>query len=276
MGCAMPEFEQGMNVARIGVLLAGLPASVAGMTINRFCSSGLNAVSIAADRIRTGEADIMIAAGTESMSMIPMLGRLALNEAVFAHGRERRHRLRHGAHRGEGGRAVEDLARGAGRVRAGVAPARARRAGGRRVRARDQRRSRSHEDLPDLATERIVARVKDDRAATKGRVRTRRPDGPGEAAAGVRREGLGHGGQQLADVRRRGRVDPRVRARAARARRSSARTLGGLCGGRRAARDHGHRPHRGDSEGPRHDRHSHGRTSTGSSSTRRSPRRPWP
>jgi acetyl-CoA acyltransferase len=84
VGCAMPEFEQGMNVARIGVLLAGLPNSVAGMTINRFCSSGLNAVSIAADRIRTGEADIMIAAGTESMSMIPMLGRLAINEAVFA------------------------------------------------------------------------------------------------------------------------------------------------------------------------------------------------
>ncbi|MCC7327961.1 MAG: acetyl-CoA C-acyltransferase [Burkholderiales bacterium] len=83
VGCAMPEYEQGMNVARIGVLLAGLPDSVAGMTVNRFCSSGLNAVSIAADRIRTGEADIMIAAGTESMSMIPMLGRLAINEAVF-------------------------------------------------------------------------------------------------------------------------------------------------------------------------------------------------
>jgi acetyl-CoA acyltransferase len=85
VGCAMPEYEQGMNVARIGVLLAGLPASVPGMTINRFCSSGLNAVSIAADRIRTGEADIVIAAGTESMSMIPMLGRLALNAEVFAH-----------------------------------------------------------------------------------------------------------------------------------------------------------------------------------------------
>jgi acetyl-CoA acyltransferase len=84
VGCAMPEYEQGMNVARIGVLLAGLPSAVAGMTVNRFCSSGLNAVSIAADRIRTGEADIMIAAGTESMSMIPMLGRLALNADVFA------------------------------------------------------------------------------------------------------------------------------------------------------------------------------------------------
>ena len=84
VGCAMPEYEQGMNVARIGVLLAGLPNSVAGMTVNRFCSSGLNAVSIAADRIRTGEADLMIAAGAESMSMIPMLGRLSLNAEVFA------------------------------------------------------------------------------------------------------------------------------------------------------------------------------------------------
>ncbi|MFO1284144.1 MAG: acetyl-CoA C-acyltransferase [Burkholderiales bacterium] len=84
VGCAMPEYEQGMNVARIGVLLAGLPNTVAGMTVNRFCSSGLNAVSIAADRIRTGEADVLIAAGTESMSMIPMLGRLSLNPEVFA------------------------------------------------------------------------------------------------------------------------------------------------------------------------------------------------
>jgi acetyl-CoA acyltransferase len=84
VGCAMPEAEQGMNVARIGLLLAGLPNSIAGMTINRFCSSGLNAVSIAADRIRTGEANIMIAAGTESMSMIPLMGGLTPNLDVFA------------------------------------------------------------------------------------------------------------------------------------------------------------------------------------------------
>ena len=83
VGCAMPEYEQGLNVARIGVLLAGLPKQVPGMTVNRFCSSGLNAVSIAADRIRTGEAEVVIAAGTESMSMIPMLGRLAINLDVF-------------------------------------------------------------------------------------------------------------------------------------------------------------------------------------------------
>jgi acetyl-CoA acyltransferase len=73
-GCAMPEGEQGMNVARIGLLLAGFPDTVSGLTINRFCSSGVQAVALAADRIRLGEADVMIAAGTESMSMVPMGG----------------------------------------------------------------------------------------------------------------------------------------------------------------------------------------------------------
>jgi acetyl-CoA acyltransferase len=70
----MPEAEQGMNVARIGVLLAGLPNVVAAVTVNRFCSSGLQAVAMAADRIRLGEADLMIGGGTESMSMVPMMG----------------------------------------------------------------------------------------------------------------------------------------------------------------------------------------------------------
>lgn len=85
VGCAMPEGEQGMNVARIGVLLAGLPDSVPAMTINRFCSSGVQAIALAADRIRTGDDDVVIAAGTESMSMVPMMGnKIALNSAVFA------------------------------------------------------------------------------------------------------------------------------------------------------------------------------------------------
>jgi acetyl-CoA acyltransferase len=83
VGCALPEGEQGFNVARIALLLAGLPVTVSGMTINRFCSSGLNAVSVAADRIRTGEADVMIAAGTESMSMIPLLANIRPNSEVF-------------------------------------------------------------------------------------------------------------------------------------------------------------------------------------------------
>jgi acetyl-CoA acyltransferase len=85
VGCAMPEGEQGMNVARIGLLLAGLPQSVPGMTINRFCSSGLQAVALAADRIRLGESDVMLAAGTETMSlMATMMGnKVSLNPAVF-------------------------------------------------------------------------------------------------------------------------------------------------------------------------------------------------
>jgi len=85
VGCAMPEAEQGMNVARISLLLAGLPNTVPGMTINRFCSSGVQAVALAADRIRLGEADVMIAAGVESMSMVPMMGnKIAFNPAIFA------------------------------------------------------------------------------------------------------------------------------------------------------------------------------------------------
>ncbi|TAN73189.1 MAG: acetyl-CoA C-acyltransferase [Gallionella sp.] len=85
VGCAMPEAEQGMNVARIGLLLAGLPDSVPGVTVNRFCSSGLQAVAMAADRIRLGEAEVMVAAGVESMSMVPMMGnKIAMNPQVFA------------------------------------------------------------------------------------------------------------------------------------------------------------------------------------------------
>jgi acetyl-CoA acyltransferase len=84
VGCAMPEAEQGMNVARIGLLLAGFPDNVSGMTINRFCSSGVQAVALAADRIRLGEADVMIAAGTESMSMVPMGGnKPSFSPAIF-------------------------------------------------------------------------------------------------------------------------------------------------------------------------------------------------
>ena len=84
IGCAMPEGEQGMNVARIGVLLAGLPDTVAAQTINRFCSSGLQAVALAANEIRLGNADLVLAGGTESMSMVPMMGnKVALSPAVF-------------------------------------------------------------------------------------------------------------------------------------------------------------------------------------------------
>ena len=86
VGCAMPEADQGMNVARIGLLLAGLPITVPGITINRFCSSGVQAVADAANQIRLGLADVMIAAGTESMTVMPqMMGnKMSMNPAIFA------------------------------------------------------------------------------------------------------------------------------------------------------------------------------------------------
>ena len=84
-GCAIPEGSQGLNVARIGAVLAGLPHSVGGITVDRFCAAGLSAVQMAADRIRVGEADVMIAAGTQSMSMVPMMGNSpSLSPAIFA------------------------------------------------------------------------------------------------------------------------------------------------------------------------------------------------
>ncbi len=84
-GCAIPEAQQGLNVARVGAVLAGLPKSVGGITVNRFCASGLSAVQMAADRIRVGESDVMIAAGVESMSMVPMMGNSpSLSPTVFA------------------------------------------------------------------------------------------------------------------------------------------------------------------------------------------------
>jgi len=76
MGCAMPEAEQGMNVARAAAIRAGLPVETSAMTINRFCSSGLQAIAIAADRIRTGGAEVIVAGGLETMSLIPMGGHI--------------------------------------------------------------------------------------------------------------------------------------------------------------------------------------------------------
>ena len=84
-GCAIPEAQQGLNVARIGAVLAGLPKTVGGITVNRFCASGLSAVQMAADRIRVGEAEVMIAAGIESMSLVPMMGNSpSLSPTIFS------------------------------------------------------------------------------------------------------------------------------------------------------------------------------------------------
>ncbi len=85
IGCSFPEAEQGMNMARAAMVLAGLPHGVGGVTVNRFCASGLTALQMAADRIRIGEADVMIAGGAESMSMVPMGGgKPSFNPEVFA------------------------------------------------------------------------------------------------------------------------------------------------------------------------------------------------
>ena len=86
LGCAMPEAEQGMNVARIAALRAGLPVDSSAMTINRFCSSGLQAIAIAAERIMAGHGDVAVAGGTESMSMVPMGGnKIAPNPWLMEH-----------------------------------------------------------------------------------------------------------------------------------------------------------------------------------------------
>src|SRR5918997_672307 len=76
MGCAMPEAEQGMNVARAAAIRAGLPVETSAMTINRFCSSGLQSIAMAADRIKTGAVDVIVAGGLETMSLIPMGGHI--------------------------------------------------------------------------------------------------------------------------------------------------------------------------------------------------------
>jgi acetyl-CoA acyltransferase len=86
IGCSFPEGEQGMNMARIAVALCGFPKPVGGVTVNRFCASGITAIQMAADRIRVGEADVLIAGGAESMSLVPMGGnKPSFNPAIFEH-----------------------------------------------------------------------------------------------------------------------------------------------------------------------------------------------
>ncbi|MEB2310806.1 MAG: thiolase family protein [Sorangiineae bacterium] len=87
LGCAMPEGEQGLNVARVAALLAGLPVETGGMTVNRFCSSGLQAIAIAAGAVALGSHEIVVAGGVESMSMVPMTGnKISVSPVAMSHG----------------------------------------------------------------------------------------------------------------------------------------------------------------------------------------------
>ena len=86
MGCAMPEAEQGMNIARNIGALAGLPDTTPAVTINRFCSSGLQSIAYAAERIMVGSAEAIIAGGVESMSMVPMMGNVLRPSILYEHG----------------------------------------------------------------------------------------------------------------------------------------------------------------------------------------------
>ena len=115
LGCAMPEAEQGMNVARIASLRAGLPVEVSAMTINRFCSSGLQAIALAAERIMAGQGDVAVAGGTESMSMVPMGGnKISPNPSLMdsLSGRV----SRHGTHRRKSFQEIRNYPGTSGRV----------------------------------------------------------------------------------------------------------------------------------------------------------------
>ena len=137
LGCAMPEAESGNNMARIVAQRAGLPDTVTGLTINRFCSSGLQSIALAADRIRSGGAEIMLAGGSESMSMIPMGGnKLAPNPWLVDHRPEVYMNM--GLTAETAPAALQHLARRAGRLRAPQPSERAAGAGGRQVRRRDR------------------------------------------------------------------------------------------------------------------------------------------
>ena len=137
LGCAMPEGEQGLNVARIASLRAGVPVEASAVTVNRFCSSGLQAIAYAAERIMCGFTDVVIAGGTESMSMVPMGGNKVSPNPALADSYPDTY-LSHGPRGREQRARVEDHARGAGRVLAAQPPARDRRHRRRALQGRDR------------------------------------------------------------------------------------------------------------------------------------------
>ena len=272
VGCAMPEYEQGMNVARIGLLLAGLP-----LERGRHDDQPLLLVGIERgvdrrrphphrrgrhhDRRRHREHEHDPDAGPardergacsrtdENVGIAYGMGLTAEKVAAqWKVSREDQDAFALASHQ----KAL--AAQAAGEFDAEISALTV------------------HENLPDLATDAIVARSR-----KVARDEGPRADTTAEGLAKLRpvfaAKGIGDRGQQFADVRRRRRVDPRVRARAEGTRPHAARALGRLCGRRRAAGDHGHRSDRRDPQGAADARASRRTRSTGSNSTKRSPRR---
>ncbi len=244
VGCAMPEAEQGMNVARIGLLLAGLPVGVPGVTVNRFCSSGVQAVAMAADRIRLGEADVMIAAGVESMSMVPMMGnKIAFNPAIF---QDEHMAIAFGM-----GITAEKVAE-RWKVTREAQDAFAMQSHERAISAIKNSEFRDEitpytidEHVPDMESREVKTKSRE-LAQDEGPRADTSLEALGETQAGVRAERFGHRGQQLADVGRRGRGAAVQRDGIEALQPDADRPLRRLHGGRRAAGDHGHRPQGSD------------------------------
>ena len=238
LGCAMPEAEQGMNVARQAALLAGVPSTAAAMTVNRFCASGLQAIALAARAIEAGEADVIVAGGTESMSLIPMGGhKIAPNPTLLDTYPD--------AYLGMG-LTAENVARKYGIDRE-AADRFALESHRKAVAAIDA--GRFKDEIVPLTVEprrHRDAGLRHRRGAAPGH----RPRGPRQAQARLCRGRHRHRRQRVADVGRRGGHRPRLGRQGEGARPQAARAPRRLRGGGRAARDHGHRPRGGDPQGP--------------------------
>ena len=207
LGCAAPEGTTGSNVARVSAMRAGAPVSVSGVTVNRFCSSGLQTISMAAQRVLVDKVPVMIAGGLESVSLVqgpPGGNKNRLVNPVGA-GARARHLPRHDHHRRHGGGALQDQPRGAGRVFAAEPDAHRGGPAGRQVRRRD--RADGNHDAGHRQEH--PGSLEEDGQAHQGRGQPSRhqPGGPRQAAAG--------GGSRQVDHRRQ--CQPALRRRLGRA-----------------------------------------------------------
>ena len=274
LGCAMPEAEQGMNVARVASFRAGLPVTTSAMTINRYCASGLQSIALAADRIRGGSADVIVAGGTESMSYVPIrrqqdlrqpLARRQLPRLLHVHGphrRARRHPLRHHPR----SRWTQFSYECHQKALAAIAV--------RKIRRRDRSRNRYKYADPNGKRQGQARRIH----LQAGRRPPRRhlPRSPRQTQARLPRQGHRHRRQLLANLRRSRRRRRHVRRARRATRHSRPRPLRRLRLRRLRPRRDGHRPH------PRHPQGAQARRphprpeSTSSSSTKPSPPSPSP